>query len=114
VGGYLDDANTRRSFLLVNNDFRNIEYERALITLVGGINDSGQISGTFEVDDSSEVQHGYLLNGGLFTEIDFPGAGTTNAHGINNLGHIVGAYAETPDSDSHGYLWRGGIFTKID
>ena len=52
-----------------------------------GINDSGEIVGTFRMGG---VEHGFLLSGGTYTTITAPGATTTVASGINNGGQIVG------------------------
>jgi hypothetical protein len=55
-----------------------------------GINDAGQIVGSF-FDDSGF--HGFLLDvDGSYTTLDVPGANQTEAHGINNVGIIAGLY----------------------
>src|ERR1700730_15792196 len=54
----------------------------------GGINNSGQIVGSFV---AGATTHGFLDTGGSFTTIDVPGAGTV-ASGINDTGHIVGHF----------------------
>jgi probable HAF family extracellular repeat protein len=75
-----------------------------------GINDTGQIVGTFFAGT-----HGYLLSGGTFTTIDVPGAFATFANGINGLGQIVGfSHTIGPPPGTRGYLLSGGTFTTID
>jgi uncharacterized membrane protein len=76
-------------------------------TSATGINDTGQIVGTF-----FGGTHGYLLSGGTFTTIDVPGASFTSARGINGPGQIVGAFQDA--TGFHGYLLSGGTFTTID
>jgi hypothetical protein len=57
-------------------------------TIANGINDSGQISGTY-FDNGFET-HGFLLSGGTYTTVDDPlgthGDTTTRLEGINGLG----------------------------
>jgi hypothetical protein len=55
-----------------------------------GINEAGQISGTY--CDASGVLgcSAFLDTGGVFTQISVPGAETTNGHGINDAGDVVG------------------------
>jgi probable HAF family extracellular repeat protein len=74
-------------------------------TEASGINDAGQIVGTFL--DTSIVQHGFLLSGGSFTTIDAP-FGPTAAAGINAAGDIVGF------SGAHGFLKTGASFSSVD
>ena len=73
-----------------------------------GINDTGQIVGTFFAGT-----HGYLLSGGTFTTIDVPGA-PTNSTGINAMGQIVGSFGQIEafePEDLHGYL--ANVLPKI-
>src|SRR5690348_12647914 len=68
-----------------------------------GINDTGQIVGTFS---DAAGTHGYLLSGGTFTTIDVPGA-PTNSTGINAMGQIVGSFGQIEafePENLHGYL----------
>jgi uncharacterized membrane protein len=78
-----------------------------------GINDAGQIAGSFQ--DASFVEHGFLRNadGTIAAVIDVPGAFRTEAHGVNNSGQIVGQFVD--DLGLHGFL-RGvdGTFTPFD
>lgn len=55
-----------------------------------GINDSGQIIGTFQ---NKGVEHGFVYANNVFTTFDAPGANVdTDPLGINDLGQIVGTY----------------------
>src|SRR5215469_7058307 len=81
-------------------------------TSAGGINDSGQIVGSFY--SARDVAHGYFLDvDGSFTTIDAPGASLTIAGGINNSGQIVGWFMDA-SGNSHGFLYSDGSFTTID
>ncbi|PYR32400.1 MAG: hypothetical protein DMF92_02240 [Acidobacteria bacterium] len=81
-----------------------IDYPGATSTVARGINDSGQIVGTYSCSaactrpDTGEVSaaggHGFLLDNGVYTRIDVPAAGAsaTTARGISVQGTIVGHY----------------------
>jgi probable HAF family extracellular repeat protein len=64
-----------------------------------GINDMGQIVGTY---DNATGSHAFLYSGGSYTTIDDPLANGTHAFGINNVGQIVGRYFN--GSSEHGFL----------
>jgi hypothetical protein len=78
-------------------------------TVAQGINDGGEIVGFYR--DAGNVQHGFLLTGGVYTPIDVPGAATTQANGINNAGVIAG-YSTTGGTTS-GYVRTGGTFSPV-
>src|SRR5262249_55004649 len=67
----------------------------ATVTRALGINDVGQIVGTY---DNASGHHGFLYFNGVYTSIDdpqagtMPGQGTYGASGIDNAGNIVGYY----------------------
>jgi probable HAF family extracellular repeat protein len=77
-----------------------------------GINDGGQIVGTY---NDATGSHGYLDSGGSFTSINVPvpGATETFASGVNAGGQIVGSYDDATGR-GHGYLDSGGSFTLIN
>jgi uncharacterized membrane protein len=71
------------------------------------VNPSGVIVGYFL--DSSNRNHGFLLNNNGFTQIDFPGNDMvfTRAVGINPRGDVVGVYITLDSaggSHTHGFL----------
>jgi probable HAF family extracellular repeat protein len=71
-------------------------------TYAAGINDAGQIVGSFE--DSAGISHGFLSSGGKFTTLNAPGASHgTYAAGINDAGQIVG-YFQDSTYGYHGFL----------
>jgi probable HAF family extracellular repeat protein len=94
--------------------FTTIDVPGSFSTDAAGINDMGQIVGSFT---DASGQHGYLLSDGSFTTIDVPGSFSTDAGGINNAGQIVGSFTDaifTPGNLGHGYLLSDGSFTTID
>ncbi|MBV8845636.1 MAG: hypothetical protein JO307_22755 [Bryobacterales bacterium] len=91
--------------------FTTIDVPGASETFAGGINNSGQIVGSFNVFGTL-MTHGFLDINGSFTTIDFPGAtGATNAYGINNTGQIVGVFSGTGGL-AQGFLDTGGSFKQ--
>ena len=81
-----------------------------------GINNAGQIVGTYS--DSSGKSHGFLYNpnANTYSTLDDPlGAQGTLAFDINNAGQIVGFYTDS-SSKRHGFLYNlnGGTFITLD
>lgn len=81
----------------------------AYITQAYGINNSGQVSGTYY---DTNGQHGFIKSGSTFNTFDAPGANVTYAYGINNSGQVVGYYSDS--NGYHGYLKTGDVFTPVD
>jgi probable HAF family extracellular repeat protein len=105
IVGFWDDASGSHGFLYSGGSFTTIDVPNATGTNVSGINDAGQIVGTYG------LFHGFLYSGGSFSTIDVPNVSAgTNARGINNAGQIVGTYFGGP----HGFLYSGGSFATID
>jgi probable HAF family extracellular repeat protein/VCBS repeat-containing protein len=78
-------------------------------TYAYGINDTGQVVGSFRHDGNT---HGFLMNGDVFTQLDMPGATATIPDGINNAGQIVGTFTDA--RGTHGFLMDGDRFTQLD
>ena len=96
--------------------YTTIDFPGATATAIGGINNSGQIVGGYELPDTT--RHGFLDVGGSFTTIDNPNATSgSEATGINNVGQIVGAYnLNTPEQGhifegAHSFLFNQGTMT---
>ena len=69
-------------------------------TAANGINDMGQIVGTYF---NATGTHVFLYSGGAFTTID-PVNGRAFAHGINNNSQIVGTLNRDDGTGQHGFL----------
>lgn len=93
--------------------YTSFDFPGAAATWASGINDSGQIVGSYR--DANGSTHGFLRNGTTFTSIDYPGAVTTQALGINNAGQIVGCYYtfNFPGACYYGFLLSSGTFTPV-
>ena len=81
--------------------FEIIDYPGASGTSARGINNRGQIVGSYYLGK----QYGYLLDGDTFTTIEFPEAQSTEVYGINDRGQIVGIYIDN-SWVFHGFLSR--------
>ena len=92
--------------------FRTIAVPGATSTRINGINNHGDVVGTF-VRDGAGL--GFMFDGETFTTLTFPGATTTMAKGINDTGQIVGSYGSTPFLfGEHGYLFDRGSYTAVN
>jgi probable HAF family extracellular repeat protein len=78
-----------------------------------GINDAGQIVGSFQIG-STDTVFGFIDTGGTFTHFEVPGSHYTVASGINGSSQIVGWFQSPVTDVSHGFLDTGGEFTQID
>ena len=98
-------------FLLSDGVYTTIDLPSSTYTQAWGINDSGQISGSY--NDSASYTHGFLLSDGVFKTLDFPKAVATYALGINNSGDIVG-WADMPGGAYQGFLWKKGKYIALN
>jgi uncharacterized membrane protein len=97
-------------------NYTTIDFPGASQTVIGGINNSGQLVGGYQLADQS--RHGFLDVGGVFTTIDDPNATSgSEATGINNSGQIVGTYNLNPPEvghvleGAHGFLYNQAAMT---
>ncbi len=109
----------RRAWCELHLCLQSIDFPGAVLTVAQGINDLGQIVGSFQ--DGDAVDHGFVLSRGVFHQVDFPGSIDTQCHGINKQGQIVGRYHDfrTPAAGGnkdheHGFLLSDEHFTSID
>jgi probable HAF family extracellular repeat protein len=79
--------------------FTTIDVPGATFTDAAGINNAGQIVGTFS---DATGTHGFLNTGGVFATINVPGAFVTQAFGINDAGQVVGFFGDA--TGTHGFL----------
>jgi probable HAF family extracellular repeat protein len=91
------------SFLLIGKKFTKLSdpNEGKYGTIVGSINNRGEIVG-FYIDDTGFHTHGWLLSKGAYYTVDDPKAATTSVSGINDELRIVGTY-ETSSGGPTGF-----------
>jgi probable HAF family extracellular repeat protein len=94
--------------------FTKIKYPGSTSTEASGINNAGQIVGTYL--DAQGFTHGFVFDGSTYTRVAFPGAAHNYAFGINDSGHIVGGHAAANALTDpwHGFSAQGGVFTQWD
>lgn len=92
--------------------FTTLDVPGASFTAARGINDTGQIVGSF--GDSTGQNLDFLYSDGTFTTLDVPGAAFTIASGINDAGQIVGTFGPPGPIGGHGFLYTGGNFTTLE
>ena len=118
VVDFCSDVPSAQGFLLDKGVYTTIDAPTASTTIPFGINNRGQIVGTY-IDaggpSAGGFTHGFLLNEkGVFTTIDFPGPSETELVGINNQGEIVGVYRDAAGITRGVLLGKKGDFTTID
>ncbi|MGC2697220.1 MAG: hypothetical protein WA738_15655 [Candidatus Angelobacter sp.] len=101
--GSVSDSCPAHGFKLVNKVFTTIHISGALHTRISGVNDGGDVVGTFET--SAHVVHGFLLHHtGQLQIIDPPSPMSGTPQGVNNSLVVVGG----------DFRWQNGKFTAID
>jgi uncharacterized membrane protein len=101
-------------YLFTNGVFTNIDFPGATECRANGINNSGDIVGSYLTGTNSAVRgRGFILRGGAYTPIEFPGASLTEAWRINDRGEIIGRYFGG-DGNPHIYRLTKTNFVTID
>jgi probable HAF family extracellular repeat protein len=111
-------ADTVQGFVYTGGTFTSIV--PGVDTQASGINDAGQIVGSF-TDSRGDPTGGFLYTAGSITTIPLPlppGALLRFPLGINDAGQIVGTFEESssvfPFFVAHGFLYDAGTFTTFD
>ncbi|OLD50918.1 MAG: hypothetical protein AUI63_01345, partial [Gemmatimonadetes bacterium 13_1_40CM_2_60_3] len=122
VGRYCDPCffGIAKGFMYSNGSYQMIPAAPGALpgaTDGAGINNGGQIVGSFETGDGRV--HGYLApsissSPSTWTILDYPGASGTEAYGLNNSGQVVGGDNSGTAGAFRGFLYSGGTFTTID
>ena len=102
--GFVDQGGT---FSIINIQGRGT-------TLVGGVDNAGDIVGTFSTDLTHA--HGFILQGGATPPVifDIPGATITEITGINNSGVFVGTFGNATSGLNHGFVDDHGTIITFD
>ena len=113
VGLYHPTGGYWQGYSYLGGKFSSVNDSGARFNIPFGINQSGDIVGTFGTGPTTE---GYLFSKGKFTTIDggtFP-SDSTGLVGINNSGQIIGSYGPSGTYNyNHSFLDVGGVFTPI-
>lgn len=90
--------------------FTSIDYPGAVKTSAPGINNYGEIAGSYRMNGGFNLA--YIFKGGQFLPLDL-GATSSLAGKINNRGDVVGQYLGN-DGLWHGYVYCRGVLTTLD
>jgi uncharacterized membrane protein len=97
-----------QSYLFDGSNYTLIEYPGAYSTGVGGINNEGQIVGSYRLDGPHS--HGFILSNEVYTPIDFPDGHNAALLGINNRGQAVGLYLTFSEPGRFSFIFQDGLF----
>ena len=113
IAGEFDDVDgSTHGFVLSCRGFTQIDVPHAVYTSVNGINDNGQLAGTYQ--DATRL-HAYFWDWDKRVFIKLDPRGSTESQGgfINARGEVVGGYRDEKGI-RHAFIWRKGVFTTID
>jgi probable HAF family extracellular repeat protein len=112
VGEYVgSDRAGPHGYIEVGDSFTTLDVTGAAFTILGGLNNSGEVVGTYAVNDIGLF--GFLESNGKFTSLSIPGANEVFANAINDSGEIVGTFLDT-SGKLHGFLYQNGAFTVFN
>jgi uncharacterized membrane protein len=89
--------------------FTELSVPGATATWVSGINNTGQIVGSFE--DRIGNFAGFILARGTFSLLTGPDGVSLFPSAINNAGVVAGHYF---DEGPHGFIWDRSTLTRLD
>jgi probable HAF family extracellular repeat protein len=115
VVGEWNDGTNHHGFLYSNGTYTPLNGpSNASAMHPGGINNAGEISGTYVDLNFGSPQagsHGFLDSGGSYVTLNEPLAFgppfCTFEQGINNAGQTVGSYIDSGGNTYHGFLYDG-------
>jgi hypothetical protein len=102
VGNYNTSDGISHGFFLSHQVFTTFDVS-SVFTVVLGINNAGDFSGSF-INDQSGVQEGFVDIGGNLINFAVPVATNTLAYQINGSNEATGYYIDSVDGLTHGYL----------
>jgi hypothetical protein len=88
-------ANASNGFLLTEGKFRTVAFPGALSTAVRGVNNLGDVSGTYSIVDLNADEFGFIIprrGPAISFKLPDPTAGGIVVGGINDLRQLVGYY----------------------
>lgn len=104
---------TGEGFVSSGGTYVTLNAPGAALTDARGINDAGQVVGSYLLTPGSAgPRQGFLYSGGAFTTLNRPGAASTFLTGINDGGEVVGYYQDAA-GQTHGFTETGGVFSDI-
>lgn len=93
--------------------YSKIMYPGSTWTEASGVNDSGQVVGTYT--DTAGTAHGFLFHNGTYTTVDHPDRAHNYLFGINDQGKMVGSHSVVqPRGPYHASLLENGVWVAYD
>jgi uncharacterized membrane protein len=105
VGDFLDASGRWDGFLHHEGGFERISFPGSAWTYAYGINDRGDIVGTYS---AGGIQSAYILAKGEYRKLDAPPGYQTRAYDINSRGTVSGAY----HTGAAGTKWQPAIWEQ--
>ena len=106
----------------VNVSSQAVSFDRGLLKILvqgtnyssaSGINNSGQIAGTYGLPDGTTI-HAFVYKMGLMTDLGTLGGDYSEATGINNRGEVVGlSNIDSQGGPLHPFLYRHGLMQDL-
>jgi hypothetical protein len=90
-------ANVSNGFLLTDGKFRTVDFPGAVSTVLRGINNLGEVSGTYSIVDLNADEFGFIIprrGPPISFRLPDPAATGIVAGGINDLRQLVGYYTD--------------------
>jgi len=115
IGYYRDETGEQHGFVWNDGAFFTLDLPdlENVIPYPQGINNRGQVVGSFAERPCNCNERGFLFSQGSLTIIDFPGARATILNGINDRGDIVGIYVDS-NGEHHGFVLDDEGFKTVD
>jgi hypothetical protein len=120
AGNYVDAGGRVHGFVLAGGSFHSVDANFAANLTVNGINDRGQLSGTYDTGGplGAGATYGFTGTLGSLTPLNYPSTGlstSTVANGLNNNNEVVGQVEIqfTNYSQHEPFVEGGGNFEKI-
>lgn len=89
---------------LAQGTYTQIDYPGASNTSLAGIDNAGEIVGSF-VGTTGRYQPSFVLSGGVYSKIAYPGVGITIVRSINDAGQVVGYTVSDGNQSIEGFIY---------
>jgi hypothetical protein len=111
VSGFHGQSSNSGFTLILPASYTSENFPASLGTLVTGINNLGNTSGTYV--DGGGTTHGFLDTGGTFVTVDNPIASYNELLGLNNSGQYAGYYMSSGHTTGYTYNSSAMTYTAL-
>jgi probable HAF family extracellular repeat protein len=102
---------TAKPYIFDNASYTSINIDGAVETYVSGINDAGQIVGSYF--DAKNNLIGFVYVDGNVVETLSQSGWRISAYAINNKGQVAGTYLTISDDKSYGFIYTNGNYNTV-